>query len=397
MLLVDIDNVSKKYCRNQKRSMLYGLTDISRDILNLPVNSAKLRPDEFWVLKDISVQLRRGEVLGILGANGAGKSTMLKLISGIVSPDAGTIRTRGRVGELIEIGAGFHPMLTGRENIRIKAAILGMSRKEVDESFDSIVEFSELADFIDTPVKYYSSGMYMRLGFSVIVHSRPDLLLIDEALSVGDASFRAKCFNRMNSLRAESGIIFVSHSMGHIARICSHVLVLNKSGCIYYGEDVVKGIDHYYDQCSTDNALSVSGSGRAVIEKTALVSGRGKGIQNLHSASDDFILDLDMAVNADVANFVLIITITNHEQQNLIQANSLFDGVIFENTSIRHLRVNMGQLHLNPGVYGVTVSLLSQDLGEILARYENCLFFRMTGERIGYGSMQLPAAWECRT
>jgi len=188
-VIVEVDHLSKKYCKSLRRSMRYGIEDIGRNLLGLRSRSGVLREGEFWALNNISFQIKKGEVVGIIGPNGSGKTTLLKLLNGIFWPDQGKITVCGKIGVLIELGAGFHPSLTGRENIYINAAILGMTKDEVNEKFDSIIDFADIGDFIDTPVKHYSSGMFVRLGFAVAVHSDPDILLIDEVLAVGDVQF----------------------------------------------------------------------------------------------------------------------------------------------------------------------------------------------------------------
>ena len=228
-IVVRVRNVSKKYTRSLKQSISYGIRDIARNAVGLSSRSDVLRSGEFWAVEDVSFELRRGEVLGIIGPNGAGKSTILKMLNGIFMPDRGRIEIRGRVGALIEVGAGFHPMLTGRENIYVNAAILGMTSREVRSKIDSIIEFSGLVEHMDTPVKFYSSGMYVRLGFSVAVHLDPDILLIDEVLSVGDMSFRRKCLSRMKEIRASgTAIAFISHYMQHIDGFCDNAVFLSR-------------------------------------------------------------------------------------------------------------------------------------------------------------------------
>lgn len=209
--------------------MFYGIEDISRDLLHLPNNSDKLRKDEFWAVDDVSFEVRRGECLGIIGRNGAGKSTLLKMLNGIILPDKGKITIKGKVGALIEVGAGFHPMLTGRENVYVNGAILGMSKREIDQKFDEIVAFAELEEFIDMPVKHYSSGMYVRLGFAIAAQMEPDALLLDEVLAVGDASFQVKCINVIRELQKKGvAIILVSHNSTNILRYSSCGIYLNR-------------------------------------------------------------------------------------------------------------------------------------------------------------------------
>jgi lipopolysaccharide transport system ATP-binding protein len=231
-----VRQVRKKFCRNLGRSMMYGMMDIARDALGLRTRGDNLRPMEFWAVDDVSFDLRPGEVLGIIGANGAGKSTLLKMISGIIPPDGGRIEVRGRLSALIEIGAGFHPLLTGRENIYVNGAILGMSRREVDQKFEAIVEFSGLREFLDTPVKFYSSGMYVRLGFAIAAHLDPDILIVDEVLAVGDAAFQRKCIEHLNGLR-ENGVPFivVSHNMQTISALATQCLMLESGKVVAVG------------------------------------------------------------------------------------------------------------------------------------------------------------------
>jgi lipopolysaccharide transport system ATP-binding protein len=186
-IIVSVENISKKFCRDLKKSLWYGVRDIVAEALVSKKARAELRKQEFWAVTNSSFELRRGETLGLIGPNGAGKTTLLKMINGLLKPDNGKITVRGRVGALIQLGAGFHPLLTGRENIYISGAILGMSKREIDRKLDDIIEFSGIEEFIDAPVRNYSSGMFVRLGFSVAVHVDPDLLLIDEVLAVGDA------------------------------------------------------------------------------------------------------------------------------------------------------------------------------------------------------------------
>ena len=228
--LVKVDNVSKKFCRSLKRSLWYGMQDLGSELVGRQHGGkGDLRPDEFWALKDVSFELKRGECLGLIGRNGAGKTTLLRILNGLIKPDAGRVELRGRIGALIALGAGFNPILTGRENIYVNAAVLGLKRKDINAKFDEIVEFAELAEFIDAPVQTYSSGMTVRLGFSVAAHMEPDILLIDEVLAVGDAQFHAKCVNTIRQLQNNGvGTILVSHNMTNILRYSTSGIYLDK-------------------------------------------------------------------------------------------------------------------------------------------------------------------------
>jgi lipopolysaccharide transport system ATP-binding protein len=226
-IAIRLEHVSKKFCRYLRRSMLYGVQDIGRNLLRIGTRADRLRKDEFWAVDDVSFDLRRGETLGLIGPNGSGKSTILKMLNGIFMPDKGKIEIKGRVGALIEVGAGFHPVLTGRENIYINGTILGMGKREIDEKFEAIVDFADIGDFLDTPVKHYSSGMLVRLGFAIASHVEPEILLVDEVLAVGDFRFQRKCFKRIGELCASgTSIIFITHNLFTLGGLCARTILL---------------------------------------------------------------------------------------------------------------------------------------------------------------------------
>lgn len=252
-VLVEVNNVSKKFCIDLKTSLRYGLQDIIKAILPFKDNGEKkLRKKEFWAVKDISFKLRRGECIGLIGHNGAGKSTLLKMINGLINPDAGSIKLKGKIGALIELGAGFNPILTGRENIYNNAAVLGFSKKEIDSKMADIIAFSEIEAFLDMPVQNYSSGMKVRLGFAIAAYLEPDILIVDEVLAVGDLGFVLKCFKKIDEILPKTAMIFVSHNMPMVSRICSHIILMDKGESKYQGYDVSKGIDLYYNRFSTN-------------------------------------------------------------------------------------------------------------------------------------------------
>ncbi|HVN39514.1 MAG TPA: ABC transporter ATP-binding protein [Myxococcota bacterium] len=229
-LALQVEGVSKKFRRGELFDSLRDLIPAAaRRVLRRRSDSESLEAREFWALRDVSFSLEPGEAFGIIGGNGAGKSTMLKLLTGIMRPTHGSIRVAGRLSALIEVSAGFHPDLTGRENIFLNGAILGMTRQEILQRFDAIVAFSGLEEFIDTPVKRYSSGMFARLGFSVAAHVDPDVLLVDEVLSVGDYLFQQKCIERMRSVIANGAtVVFVSHNLREVAALCRRSLLLER-------------------------------------------------------------------------------------------------------------------------------------------------------------------------
>lgn len=235
-IALEFDRVWKKFKRGEIHDSLRDLIPAATRAIFGKNYGSDLEEREFWALQDVDFQARKGEALGIIGANGAGKSTVLKLLSRILRPNRGRIVAHGRLSALIEVGAGFHPDLTGRENVYLNGCILGMKRQEISRRFDEIVEFSGVGDAIDTPVKRYSSGMYARLGFAVAAHVDPEILLIDEVLSVGDMSFQERCFRKMEEkVSSGAAVVFVSHNLQAIAALCSRCIVLAKGVKVYDG------------------------------------------------------------------------------------------------------------------------------------------------------------------
>jgi lipopolysaccharide transport system ATP-binding protein len=264
-VLVNVENVSKRFCRSLKRSLWYGTQDLASELggrrhgggTGLPQSSAdvKLRADEFWAVRDVSFDLRRGECLGLIGRNGAGKTTLLRMLNGLIKPDTGQITIKGNVGALIALGTGFNPVLTGRENILISTSILGISGKLLSIKMEDIIEFSELREFIDTPVQAYSSGMQVRLGFAVAQSIEPDILLLDEVLAVGDASFRAKCYTRIGDLAKKCALILVSHDSNAMGQICSQGVVLRQGEMLSDGPTSIdEALNIYYTKIDSPSS-----------------------------------------------------------------------------------------------------------------------------------------------
>ena len=241
--MVQVEGVSKKFCRRLRHSLAYGLIDLAREMSARPNQGANLRTNEFWALQDVSFSVRRGETLALIGPNGAGKSTVLKMLNGILRPDIGRITVRGRVQALIELGAGFSPILSARENVYINAAILGMRRADIDRALPEIIEFAGLEDFVETPLQSFSSGMRARLAFAVATQLDPDVLLLDEVLAVGDLAFQEKCMRRIEAFRRRNkAIIFVTHNLYQVEVMCNTALWLEGSHVVCYGPstDVIR-------------------------------------------------------------------------------------------------------------------------------------------------------------
>lgn len=370
-IVISVENASKKFVKGLNYSMLYGLSDIACDVFGLSTKSDQLRKNEFWAVKDTSFELKRGETLGVIGPNGSGKTTLLKMLSGVINPDKGQIRVKGRVGALIEVGAGFHPMLTGRENIYINGAILGMSRDEIKRKFDSIIDFAEIGDFLDVPVKNYSSGMYVRLGFAVAAHCRPDVLIVDEVLSVGDISFQKKCSRFFEEEVLDKGVtlILVSHSMYAVARMCSRALLLHKGEVKYLG-DSQQAVPEFYrlmrqfsggaQNIVVDKAGNIRpGAGEVRVQSVKLVNGSGQEQPRVRSGDKT---EIQMVLRAE-RDFKRMpnVTFQLHDASNTIMAYCTLPQQERQSFYLKQgdnlVRCVLSSLNLMPGNYTIVVKI----------------------------------------
>jgi lipopolysaccharide transport system ATP-binding protein len=392
-VLIKVENVSKKFCRDLKQSLWYGLQDITSEVMGRKYDR-QLRENEFWSVDNVSFELKRGECLGLIGPNGAGKSTLLKMLNGLLKPDKGRIEMRGRVGALIELSAGFNSILTGRENIYSRGTILGFTKAEIDRKMDAIIEFSELGEFIDTPVINYSSGMRVRLGFAIAAQMEPDILLLDEVLAVGDVGFRAKCFNTIYQMIQNAAVILVTHTMPQVSRVCSDILVMNHGVCTFKSKDVPKGIDLFYSYFEGEETGIVTGSGRAVIHQVELESNNQTNVEVINYL-DDLIVNLDATIDPDIEFVSVGVTILGQELQNIAQCNSHYHNVKIPNSGQRmHIRLNLGQINLNPGIYSISIGIQSEAVGEVLTNYYNFKKFRVNGSFFGYAPIQIKGNWQ---
>lgn len=299
-IALEFNDVWKKFRRGEKHNSLRDLIPAMTKKLFLGSQHEELKEQEFWALKGVSFQARRGEALGVIGPNGAGKSTILKLLSGIMRPNKGEIHVNGRLSALIEVGAGFHPDLTGRENIYLNGAILGMKKSEIDKKFDEIVDFSGVEEFIDTPVKRYSSGMYARLGFSVAAHVNPDILLVDEVLSVGDLQFQEKCISKMLSLKDEGiPIIFVSHNLQSIQLLCKRAILLK------IGEIIKEGsVETVLSEYLFPQNVSTDPNSDSSINNVVCLNNLGER-NNVFQAGERVILKFNVKVSKPLNEYLL--------------------------------------------------------------------------------------------
>jgi len=363
--------------------MLYGIMDIAAEATGIDNRDKSLRQDEFYALENISLELGRGDCLGLIGANGSGKSTLLKMINGIYMPDAGMIEIHGKVGALIEVGAGFHPMLTGRENIFLNGSILGMRTDEISKNLEAIVEYAELKDFIDMPVKYYSSGMYVRLGVAIAARIKPDVLIIDEVLSVGDIGFRAKCVNTILDTMQDTATIFVSHNMTDIARICNRIMCLDAGKIIYSGENVQQGILEYYEQANIEgnNKFNSKFAGINTIE---IRQDHDHGGNNIFSYGSEIEIYVKGYVLNQFTDMSISLNIFDIGMQMVEQNSSYFNNYPIKISDDQFsVSLKLDQLLLNPGKYYLSVVVHDREHQKVLAKDHCNINFIITGKHFG--------------
>ncbi len=312
--LIKVENVSKKFCRSLKRSLWYGMQDLGSELLGRRHgDNSQLRTDEFWAVRDVNFELGRGECLGLIGRNGAGKTTLLRMLNGLIKPDTGRIEMRGRVGALIALGAGFNPVLTGRENVYINAAVLGLTKAETGRHFDEIVAFAELEAAIDSPVQTYSSGMTVRLGFAIATTLQPEILILDEVLAVGDANFRHKCYHRINKLMTDAAVILVSHNMDAIAQTASS-LALMDGGAMTVFHEPVEGIAAYHD-ANAQRQATTSDGGTTHQCYAPVVAAEVRILPAEVGYQGQLTVEAEITCDADLPEILISFTATNAYEQ----------------------------------------------------------------------------------
>ena len=389
--VVTVEQVSKKYCRRLSHSLWYGMVDLATELTAQSGNrDLRLRHAEFLAVDDVSFELRPGECIGLIGHNGAGKSTLLKMLNGLVRPDKGKITMRGRVGALIELGAGFSPILTGRENIYINGAVLGFTKSEIDAKFDEIVDFAELDDAIDAPVQTYSSGMYVRLGFAVAAQLNPDIFLIDELLAVGDTAFRMKCFQHLLDMKnAGKSILVVSHNMIDINRVCDRVVVLAGGKKIFDG-DVSAGIATYegLSRMRGHTARPHDANAAAWIDTVRLFDSAGAP-RDVYSTGEDLLAEVTLSAKQKVVNARLIVHVMTPSLGTLGSFASPHKGFAFDiDPPGSVLRFRMPKLPLLIGSYNLMVSLYGPDIKDFLHAVSDAASFKIVAPAVdtfGYG------------
>ncbi len=396
-VLVKVEGLSKKFCKDLKTSLWYGVKDLFTGLKGNQKDGI-LRPKEFWAVQDINFELRRGECLGLIGHNGAGKSTLLKILNGLINPDAGTVTMKGRVGALIELGAGFNPILTGRENIYNNGAVLGFTRKEIDAKVEAIIDFSEIREFIDMPVQNYSSGMKVRLGFAVAAQMEPDVLIIDEVLAVGDIGFRFKCLNAIGELMKHSAVIFVSHSMPMIYRVCNEVMLLNRGKNVLFTPDIGRGIEMYYEMFP-GGAQNVAGSGEATVTAFEFSVGSetaGLGETLLLPHGSDLNIQMEISLEPQVKEAALQIVFWNQEMLPVADVlnTDLNAYCITQNDSGKHhISLSIPNVNFNAGKHAMSVMINAPDMTTSYCRFDNAGFINMTSHFASGAHLLIKGAW----
>jgi len=391
-LAIRAEGLSKKFGLTLRQSMKYGLRDVASRLTGRQSNSGQLREGEFWAVQDVSFELAQGVALGVMGVNGSGKTTLLRILNGVYAPDAGRVALRGRVGSLIAAGAGFAPTLSGRENVFVNGSLLGLSPRQISASMDEIVAFAELGQFIDLPVRNYSSGMQVRLGFAIAALSRPDILLMDEILAVGDMNFQKKCFDHILQLKRQgTSIILVSHSPGAIWSVCDRGIFMDRGKVVLDGsaEDVIRAYEdqnarnalesgRQFDQAQAAHGVAdgpgplkaeyghaIGGTGDAICTGVRLFGEMDGAPKEVFSFGEPIRIEADIEVKSPQENLLIRFTIDAEHYRFIATLDSYEQGLIlaFVPEGSYRLRARLPQQNFRPGAYGLNVSISRKSVG----------------------------------
>jgi lipopolysaccharide transport system ATP-binding protein len=388
---ITIENLGKRYTIGHRRANEDGIRHVIENAIRSPfawfrsARQRKLREVDFWALRNVSFQIKQGEVVGIIGRNGAGKSTLLKILSRITCPTEGRIHINGRVASLLEVGTGFHQELTGRENIFLNGAILGMTRAEIVRKFDEIVAFSEIEEFIDTPVKRYSSGMYVRLAFAVAAHLEPEILIVDEVLAVGDAAFQKKCLGQMGSF-AQSGrtVLFVSHNLEAVRSLCQRGVWL-KDGRLHRDGKAEEVIEAYFDSLFNDLSFSCANPDYGlIIQKVVLRNDLGEESSQFRPG-EDLIVEIGYDAQERIERPYVVLGVQGMNG-SCFTANMLLDGHRPEALDgIGKISCRFKSLPLFPQSYAVKMSVRTKNGDDMIVNYQEVAYFSVVGDLADYG------------
>jgi lipopolysaccharide transport system ATP-binding protein len=376
--VIAVENLSKRYVLGHQRSKDDGLRHVIESALSAPVRwlrsrreEQKLTREEFWALQGVSFEVQRGEVVGLIGRNGAGKSTLLKLLSRITEPTTGRIQLEGRVASLLEVGTGFHPELTGRENIFLNGAILGMSKEEIHRKFDEIVAFSEIEKFLDTPVKRYSSGMYVRLAFSVAAHLDPEIMIVDEVLAVGDVTFQKKCFGKLEEAHSRSRtVLFVSHNLAAVESFCTRGIVMDRGRVAFNGPckdaiqfylDGLRGnrVVAHEDVIDLETSAGRPDKYRPRLKQLKLYDGAGRPLGGNIAAGGSMKAEITVELEAPTASVDAELSFFTPSGERVCTAHSAYEPDWSKDklTGLKVFTCEISSLPILPGEYKINVGL----------------------------------------
>jgi ABC-type polysaccharide/polyol phosphate transport system ATPase subunit len=393
---VSLDGVSKRFFIDRRRAG--GLKDRVLDL----VRGRRSEREELWALRDVSLEIVRGETLAVIGPNGCGKSTLLQVVAGILEPDEGTARTGGRVTSLLELGAGFSPDLTGRENIFLNASLHGLTRREVAPRFDAIVAFAELERFIDMPVRNYSSGMYMRLGIAVAVHLDPEIVLIDEAFAVGDEAFQRKCLHKLREFQGLGvTVILVSHDPLLVERMASRACLLKQGRVVYVGA-TAETLSVYHQLASAEGYVPGEhrwGNRQIVLDSIRTLDADGRAT-NVYRTGDPFVVAMSFAAPAPVSRPVFGLALYREDNTHLTGPNTRMNGFPIDAVAgTGEVRYRVPSLPLLPGRYVLSASAYDHDLAEAFDHRERVATFTVVegGTLERFGLMTLGGSWDIRS
>jgi len=396
MKTIQVENISKRYylgdrLPNSVRDLIVRLLHVGR----------KVDKNELWALRDVSFDVAEGETLGIIGRNGAGKSTLLKILSRITKPTNGGATIRGRVGSLLEVGTGFHSELTGRENIYMSGAILGMHRAEIERKFDAIVAFSEIEQFLDTPVKHYSTGMYTRLAFSVAAHLEPEILIVDEVLAVGDTGFQNKCLGKMDEVsRSGRTVLFVSHNLGSLSQICKTGLLLHHGEVHSHGliQDVVSDHLKLASEQPGHFTLAASDDSREMqISEVVITDHKGRATNEI-SYDEEFFVSLKININHIQRGAMFCVALLNKYKRRVFTEHRAIEELVGNKTGQFRVKFRVPGDFVAPNNYSFLVQIFFPD-GEVLQELGDiCPFIVVdTGSNLAsykdYGYVQIKGEW----
>jgi lipopolysaccharide transport system ATP-binding protein len=390
--VIRVESVSKRFSRSLKHGLWYGVHDVAKEILGRGQFADALRPNEFWALRDVSFDVSRGEAVGLIGHNGAGKTTLLKLTNGLIKPTQGKITVSGSVRALIALGTGFNPVLTGRENVRVASAILGYGKRETRERLEEIVDFSEIGEFIDAPIQSYSSGMLARLGFAVAIHTRPDILLVDEVLAVGDLNFAIKCYRKIAEFRSHGGsIVLVTHNPYAIRTNCDRVVWIEKG--------VVQQIGDARDVCDAYELAVARQDDSAEQQEYSEGSVHLVGINYPAEidSGDRFTLELEFEATRRLLRPIVAVTFSTVTGQTVIANDSVMQDVdLAIEAGVTSVKLEYDELPLAQGLYSINVVVAEGEINNQILALLNFRKFevRVRAQDYGAGLIKIRPRWE---